>query len=49
MNASRNFHIPDLSPIFSPLKMFCHNIRQLIFAMFELGIVPDFTATPTKQ
>jgi transposase len=24
------------------LKVICHNIRQLIFAMFELGLTPDF-------
>lgn len=26
------------------LKIICHNIRQLIFAMFELGIAPTFRA-----
>src|SRR5262249_17806671 len=26
------------------LKILCHNIRQLIFAMFELGIDPTFRA-----
>ena len=26
------------------LKILCHNVRQVIFAMFEIGIAPTFCA-----
>ena len=31
------------------LKIICHNLRQVIFAMFELGIAPNFAGEPAAD